>query len=631
MCGIAGCLGPPEHRDELDAKVAAMVRTLRHRGPDHEGAYVDPARGIGLGHRRLSVIDPSPAGHQPMVSACGRYVVTSNSEIYNFESLRRQLDTRGHCFRGRSDTEVLLAAIVEWGLPGALERFNGMFAFALWDAATNELHLARDRFGEKPLYYGWVGQSFLFGSELKALRAHPSFVGEVDRDALAVYLSTSCVPAPLTIYENTFKLPPGHVLTVRGSRERSEPQEFWSPRAVAERGATDRFQGSFEDAVEELDSLLGDVVTMRMKADVSVGAFLSGGIDSSSVVAAMQRSRTTPVRTFAIGFAHHALDEAAYAKAVAHHLGTDHTELYVTPKMALDVIPRIPELYDEPFADSSQIPTAMISRLARDQVTVALSGDGGDELFGGYPSFIGSTHVWRRMARIPRPLKRVVAPALRRMPAAATRRWTSRPRFWAEMLRLDGPESVHATLMSPQASRESVVIGASRPKLPVDTPYGRADLPSAMERMMYSKTFDYLPSDILAKVDRASMSVGLEVRAPLLDHRVFEFAARLPLDMKVRGTEGKRVLRAALHRHVPPNLVDRPKQGFSIPLADWLRADLREWATPLLDPSRLRDDGFFRPRPIIDRWNEHQAGSQDNAMILWNVLMFQAWLEQERS
>jgi asparagine synthase (glutamine-hydrolysing) len=288
-------------------------------------------------------------------------------------------------------------------------------------------------------------------------------------------------------------------------------------------------------------------------------------------------------------------------------------------------------LYDEPFADSSQIPTAVISRLAREHVTVALSGDGGDELFGGYPSFIGSAHVWERMARIPRPLKRVVAPALGRLPAAATRRWTSRPRFWAEMLRLDGPESVHATLMTPPTARASVVIGASRPRFPADTPYGRANLPSAIERMMYNKTVDYLPNDILAKVDRASMSVGLEVRAPLLDHRVFEFAARLPLDMKVRGTEGKRVLRAVLHRHVPPNLVDRRKKGFSIPLGDWLRADFREWATPLLQPSRLQDDGFFRPRPIVDRWIEHQAGERDHGMFLWNVLMFQAWLDQERS
>jgi asparagine synthase (glutamine-hydrolysing) len=627
MCGIAGCLGPPGHRDELDARIGAMTHTLRHRGPDHGSTYVDAAHGVALGHRRLSVLDRSPAGHQPMVSACGRYVITSNSEIYNFELLRRQLEGRGHSFRGRSDTEVLLAAVVEWGVWGALERCNGMFAFALWDRESNALHLARDRFGEKPLYYGWAGQSFVFGSELNALRAHPSFVGEIDREALAIYLSTSCVPAPFTIYENVFKLLPGHALTVRGHGARPEPRSFWSPRAVAEHGAADRFRGSFEDAAEELDALIDDAVAMRMHADVGVGAFLSGGVDSSSVVAAMQRSRTTPVRTFAIGFADHELDEAAHAKAVAHHLGTDHTELYVTPRMALDVIERLPNLYDEPFADSSQIPTAVISTLARTQVTVALSGDGGDELFGGYPTFSQAEHVWHRMARVPRPLRHALAPVMRALPAAATRRWTSRPQFWSEMFPLDGPESVQATMLSPPASREPVVIGASRPTLPVNTPIARADLPSAMERVMYNKAVDYLPNDILAKVDRASMSVGLEVRAPLLDHRVFEFAARLPLEMKVRDGEGKRVLRAVLHRHVPSNLVDRPKQGFSIPLAHWLRTDFREWATPLLDPSRLRRDGFLRPRPIADRWTEHQSGEHNHARFLWNVLMFQAWLD----
>jgi asparagine synthase (glutamine-hydrolysing) len=356
MCGIAGCLGPPEHRDALEAQVAAMTNRLRHRGPDDDGTYVDPTRGIALGHRRLSVVDRSPTGHQPMASACGRYVLTSNSEIYNFESLRRQLEARGHRFRGRSDTEVLVTAIVEWGLVGALERVNGMFAFAVWDTTTGELHLARDRFGEKPLYYAWMGRNFVFGSELKALHAHASFVGEVDRDAMALFLSTSCVPAPFTIYEHTYKLPPGHVLTVRAGRERTEPRPFWSPRAVAERAAADRFVGSIDDAAEELDSLLDDVVTMKMKADVNVGALLSGGVDSSLVVAAMQRSRTSPVRTFSIGFEHPDFDEAAHAKAVARHLGTDHTELYVTLRW------RSTSSRDFPSSTTSPLPTRRRSR-----------------------------------------------------------------------------------------------------------------------------------------------------------------------------------------------------------------------------------------------------------------------------
>jgi asparagine synthase (glutamine-hydrolysing) len=640
MCGIAGFFAPAASAGEetLAACARAMAQTLFHRGPDDGGTFVDVTAGLGFGFRRLAIIDLSPAGHQPMRSADGRYAVVFNGEIYNFRALRAELEGLGHAFRGHSDTEVLLAAICQWGLPDSLRRFNGMFAFALWDTRERTLSLARDRLGEKPLYYGWSAGVFLFGSELKALRAHPSFQPAVDTGALGLYLRHNYVPSPHSIYRGISKLPPAHSLTISATRKDAPPTPYWSVGEAVTRGAADPFPGKSMGAQEELDALLRDAVKLRMEADVPLGAFLSGGIDSSVVVALMQTQSSRPIRTFSIGFHEEAYNEADHAKAVASYLGTEHTELYVRSQDALAIIPRLPSIYDEPFADSSQIPTLLVSELARKHVTVSLSGDGGDEIFGGYSRYEFAEKRWRALSLLPLGVRRAVAQTLR---AEVPRSWgrlagvlkwpgaarETRHRI-AALLELSGREDVYSRMMSywdpgaePLISRET--LSSTRLTEPHLTP----TVPDFSEWMMYVDSEMYLPDDILAKVDRASMSVSLEARVPLLDHRVAEFAWRLPRAIRIGKPPGKQILRDVLSRYVPRALFERPKMGFGVPISAWLRGPLREWAENLLDERRLRDQGLLDVGSVRQRWTEHTKGAREWHYSLWGILMFEAWVD----
>lgn len=649
MCGIAGLLDLEAATPEgvLQRQAAVMASALAHRGPDDHGTWADARAGIAFGHQRLAVIDPSPDGDQPMVSVDGRYVLSYNGEIYGFRALRGQLERLGHRFRGRSDTEVLLAVITEWGMPGALARLDGMFAFVVWDRHERRLHLARDRIGEKPLYYGWFGKTLLFGSELRALRAHPAFTGSVDRDAVARLLQLKYIPSPRSIYREVRKLPPATVLTITadGARAAAQvPSPYWSAVDVARRGLANPLDASFPEAVDELDRLARDAVRLRMVADVPLGAFLSGGIDSSAVVALMQAQSDRPVRTFTIGVEDPRYNEADDAKAVAAHLGTDHTELYVTPEEIRAVIPELPGIYDEPFADSSQLPTILVSRLARRDVTVALSGDGGDEVFGGYNRHIFAPLVWRRTRRVPHPLRRVAAKLLR---VPAPRTWdalfdpgrSGLPRLLrhrlpgnkvaklATALDAESPEGLYWSLMSHWRQPSDLLPGlgafTEAAILLEDPPRGAG----VTETAMLLDLVGYLPDDILVKVDRATMAASLEARVPFLDHRLVEFAWRLPTDFKVSGSQGKRILRALVDRYVPRRLVDRPKTGFGVPLGEWLRGPLRDWAAELLDPVRLEADGILDPGPITSAWRSHLSRRQDLGHQLWDVLVLQSWLD----
>ncbi len=648
MCGIAGFVtrqGWAE--EELRAIVGRMADQLVHRGPDDSGTWADPSWGVALGSRRLAIQDLSPAGHQPMASPCGRYVMVFNGEVYNFRSLREELEPQGFRFRGHSDTEVMLAAISEWGLEAAVKRFIGMFAFALWDRQECTLSLVRDRLGIKPLYYGWAGKTFLFGSELKALRIHPDFACEVDRDALALLLALNYIPHPYSIYKAIHKLGPGCLLRLRLSESQSfSPpaiSAYWSAQQVAESGAANRVVKSEEDAATQLDALLREAVRLRMIADVPLGAFLSGGIDSSTVVALMQAQSNRPVKTFTIGFREAGYDEAPQAKAVAGHLGTDHTELYVTPAESLAVIPKLPHLFDEPFSDSSQIPTYLVSALARRHVTVSMSGDGGDELFGGYTRYLLVHRLWRSLGWLPRFSRRALAGLITSLRPSTYDRYFSWLGPWlngigrpgpvgdklyklAGVLPAESPEALYCHFITHWKRPAELVVGVSHAPN-----HGKAEacprLPDFYERMMFLDLVTYLPDDILTKVDRASMGVSLEARVPLLDHRIVEFAARLPLSMKIRQGQGKWLLRQVLRRYLPAELVRPDKMGFGVPLDDWLRGPLKEWAEALLDEHRLRQEGFFRPEPVRALWTELLAGLPYRAEYLWDVLMFQAWYE----
>jgi asparagine synthase (glutamine-hydrolysing) len=649
VCGIVGFLDRSGRMqtEELWTTVQRMAASLRHRGPEDEGCWVDPRHGVALGHRRLSIIDLSSAGHQPMQSHDGRYTIVFNGEIYNFKTLRRELERSGQAFLGHSDTEVMLAAISQWGLEPALEKFNGMFAFALWDAKERVLQLARDRVGEKPLYYGWAGRTMLFASELKALRMHPNFEGEIDRNVLALYLRHNYIPAPYSIYKGIYKLPPGTFATLRSADQSFSLNTYWSTRQAAERGVSSPFSGSELEAIDQLQALLQDAVKLRMESDVPLGAFLSGGIDSSVVVALMQASSSRPVKSFTIGFDNAKYDEAPYAKAVAAHLGTEHTELYVTPEQAMAVIPDLPHLYDEPFADSSQIPTFLVSRLARSSVTVSLSGDGGDELFGGYNSYFRGQNIYRWVQWIPKTLKPPVANVFSGLAALESKRMLGLLRSvlpdglrrvdvggqlgkLAQVLRTEDREAWHWLQISFWMNPASVVLGArERPTAFTDSSQW-AQLKDYIHVMMYLDTLTYLPDDILVKVDRASMGVSLEARVPILDHRVIEFAWQLPVSMKINGKRGKEPLRALLSRYVPQNLVDRPKKGFAVPLSDWLRGSLRPWAEALLIERRLQQEEFFDVGQIRRKWAEHLSGRYNWESQSWGVLMFQAWLENQK-
>ena len=635
-----------------------MADAVAHRGPDDAGVWIDREAETALAYRRLAVIDPSPAGRQPMQSVSGRSVIVFNGEIYNHLDLRRQIEAErpdAWSWRGHSDTETLLAAIEHWGLEEALRAATGMFAFAFWDREDRTLSLARDRMGEKPLYYGWQNGVFLFGSELKALAAHPAFEGEINRDALTLLLRHGYIASPWSIYRGVRKLPAGTYFKVAAGAspeqragDLPEPRGYWSLRDVVAAGRAQPFAGAPEDAVDALHDLLLRAVRGQMAADVPLGAFLSGGIDSSTVVALMQAQSMRPVRTFAIGFDESEYNEAEHAKAVADHLRTEHTELYVSARDALEVIPRLPDLFDEPFADSSQIPTFLVAEMARRHVTVALSGDGGDELFGGYGHYVSTPRRWRRLSGVPAPLRRFVAGAimaaeeygadslpdrvLGRLPVDR-----GRQRLQAKALKLAllancrTQEEFHRLSLSLWRNPSAVVYGASEPETVLTD---SASWPDALEfaaRLMAVDSLSYLPDDLLVKVDRAAMGVSLETRAPFLDRHLMEFVWRLPLSFKIRNACSKWILRQVLHKYVPMRLVERPKAGFSIPLASWLRGPLRDWAEALLDAGRLRAEGFFDPQSIRRKWQEFLGAHKQCEQHIWSILMFQAWLDRSRT
>ena len=651
MCGIAGFVEfRAAEAAALESRARQMADQLVYRGPDDSGVWADPACGVGLGFRRLSILDLSPAGHQPMCSASGRYTIVFNGEVYNFGDLRAELESLGHGFRGRSDTEAMLAAIEQWGLESALQRFIGMFALVLWDGRDRVLHLVRDRLGIKPLYYGFSQGTLLFGSELKAIRAHPDFRPEIDRNAIALLMRHGYIPSPYSIYRGVSKLGPGCVISFRVARGAAtanlvEARPYWSLAAHAEQGEREPFADSDEDACAELEGLLSESVRLRMIADVPLGAFLSGGIDSSLVVALMQAQSARRVKTFTIGFEDQDYDEAAHAARVAAHLETDHTELCLTPDETRAVIPKLPVMFDEPFADSSAIPTHLVSVLARRAVTVSLSGDGGDELFGGYTQYTRAPWVWRRFGWIPYPLRRTLAAVLGRPGVAAYNRLLGGRRQYvsentrpgtagekvhklAQALGAAGTWELHRHFSSQWKRPSDVVLGAEEPPTIFTGSAGRPLLNDFQARMMAADALIYLPDDILAKVDRASMAVSLEARVPVLDHRVVEFAARLPMRLKIRRGQGKWLLRQVLYRYVPASLVDRPKMGFAAPIGSWLKGPLREWAETLLAEDRLRREGYLRPATVRRVWKEHLAGDRNAQDLLWAVLMFQAWLER---
>jgi asparagine synthase (glutamine-hydrolysing) len=616
MCGLAGFIDAAgSDAPVARATLSRMTGALAHRGPDDSGEFVDPVAGIAIGHRRLSIIDLSAAGHQPMESASGRFVLAYNGEIYNHLDLRARLD--GVAWRGHSDTETLLAAVEAWGFEKALQACVGMFAIAMWDRQTRTLSLARDRLGEKPLYYGEQNGVFFFASELKALRAHPKFSAMIDRQALASYVRTGYVPTPLSIYSGIRKLPQGTRLEVpvcAGSRPLT-PRPYWSLRSVIEQGSLRRFAGTPTEAVDELERVVQSAVRGQQLADVPLGAFLSGGTDSSLIVAMMQVGARRPARTFTIGFEEASHDEARYAAQVARHLGTEHTQMVATARDALDLVPELSRIYDEPFADMSQIPTLLVSRLARRHVTVALSGDAGDELFCGYGHYPANPRRWRRLSMIPTPLRRVgrfLAPDAALREAMTCRDFDEFYRF----------------MNSQWKGHPDLVPGVPAVPLPVPVPAVLAD---PTERMMYVDAMTYLSDDILVKVDRAAMSASLETRVPLLDHRVVEFAWSLPLEYKYRDGVAKWPLKQVLYRHVPRELLDRPKGGFGVPMDRWLRGPLREWAEALLAEDRLRREGFFDVRAVRAQLATHLGGGKDRQYALWTLLMFQAWHESNQS
>jgi asparagine synthase (glutamine-hydrolysing) len=645
MCGIAGYFTLPRSKssDQMTAEVTRMTDAILLRGPDDSGAWVDAENGVALGHRRLSILDLSPLGHQPMTSADGRFVIVFNGEIYNFQQLRAELEKHGHSWRGHSDTEIMLAAFRQWGITEATKRFNGMFAFAVWDKEDHTLTLVRDRLGEKPLYYGRLGDTFVFASELKAICALPGFNAAINRDAICAQLRFNYIPDPWCIYEGLHKLPPASLITLKAPSDKPTPQLYWDLRQVIEHGLDHPFTGSESEAIDTFEAILKEAVGMRMVADVPLGAFLSGGVDSSLIVAMMQQQSARPVRTFTIGFDVAEYNEAQFAKEVANHLKTDHTEMYVTGQDALDAIPLMPGLYDEPFSDYSQIPTYLVCKMARQHVTVALSGDAGDELFGGYERYFVGRNLWDKFARMPPALKKLTAAAMTLLPPGALNSlgklakpvlpkrlrhvpFGDKLHKLAEVVAAPGMESLYLTLMSHWKQPEDIVIGGHDRNTSITDTRGWPRVSDFTHRMMHLDMENYLPGDILTKVDRAAMGVSLEGRIPLLDTNLIEFAWKVPFTMKVRGGQGKWLMRETLYRHVPKSMIDRPKRGFGVPLEHWLRSELRDWAEDLLSESRLKREGYFHTAPIRQKWQEHLSGTRNWHFYLWDILMFQAWL-----
>jgi asparagine synthase (glutamine-hydrolysing) len=647
MCGIAGFLVPENSLPAggFATELGNMAAALLHRGPDDQGIWSAPAHGIGFCHRRLSIVDLSPLGHQPMLSASGRYVVTFNGEIYNYQELRRELLELGHRFRGTSDTEVLLACIEAWGIEAALQKSTGMFALGVWDHQHRLLHLARDRFGEKPLYMGRFGGVFGFASELKALRAHSAWEGDIDRDAVALLMKDGYVPAPLSIFRQVRKLHAGSMATIgwRGANIQVVEKPYWSASTAIKDCVSGNLITTGDEAIHRVEQALIEAVRRQMVADVPVGAFLSGGIDSSLVVGVMQSLCRQPVRSFSIGFWEDEFNEAPFAKAVAQHLGTQHTELTVTAADALAVIPHLPQLYDEPFGDSSQIPTVLLARLTRQSVTVSLSGDAGDELFGGYTRYTEGLQSWNQLHRIPQPLRAAAGAVIGALPTATLTAATNLLRLSDKLRhRIDladrlqeravswGATSMSAAYESMFAqwnSPERLVLGTSRDSLRRASPLAMPAGLDPMQQMMYGDMCRYMTDDVLVKVDRAAMASSLETRVPLLDPEVVLTAWRIPTRVHRQDGRGKWVLRQLLDKYVPRPLIDRPKRGFGVPIGRWLRSELRPWAEDMLDSQRLRREGFLDGALIERRWRQHLSGHADWSYHLWNVLMYQAWLD----
>lgn len=648
MCGIAGFFRPHGLGPGDDAILRGMTDAIARRGPDGDGHWTDGEAGIALGHRRLAIIDLTDAGRQPMASADGRFVLTYNGEIYNFEAMRRELEDAAKApnWRGHSDTEVLVAAFDAWGIEATLRRAVGMFAIALWDRQSRTLTLARDRLGEKPLYWGWQGsgaaRTLLFGSELAALRVHPAFEAEIDPAAVELLLRFLYVPEPYSVYRGIGKLMPGCFTTIHADAREPESGVYWDALEVAARARSERFSGSPGEAIDCLETTLGDAVERQMVSDVPLGAFLSGGIDSSAITALMQERSVSPVKTFTIGFAEKAFDESEHARAVAAHLGTDHCELLVTQQDARNVIPDLPSIYSEPFADSSQIPTFLVSRLAREQVTVALSGDGGDEVFGGYNRHVYAHQHWPRIARVPRPLRSV---ASRMMLAVSPGAWDravgpvlqhrarqvgDKVHKSAEALASPSVDALYRHLIAINPRSRQLMLSADEHPPFVGRRLELASGFGSAERMMALDTVHYLPGDVLVKVDRAAMAVSLETRVPLLDPDVVRFAWSLPIEYKIRGGASKWPLRQLLHRYVPRELVERPKMGFALPIDDWLRGELRDWAESLLERKSVSANGLFDPDQVCALWGEHLSGARNHGHRLWPLLMVQAWLASEQ-
>lgn len=629
MCGFFGFINLNRCNKSSSGILADAGYAIRHRGPDGSGIWHDDSVGIGLAHARLSIIDLSPAGYQPMSSTDDRYVITFNGEIYNHIDLRRKLGDQGRKFGwvGRSDTETLLACITAWGVESTLQSVVGMFAFALWDKKERVLTLARDRLGEKPLYWGWCDQALLFGSELKAFRAHPGFVGKVDRNSLAQLLRYNYIPSPFSIYEGIEKLAPGHYVKIKAGQSRAQvnPQPYWSLSEVVDAGIANPFSGDDMDAVKLLDSGISQAVSGQMLADVPLGAFLSGGVDSSTVVAFMQKDAHQPVKTFSIGFDEPGYNEAEYASQVANYLGTDHTELYVSSSDALELVPSLPETYCEPFADSSQLPTFLVSRMARQHVTVALSGDGGDELFGGYNYYQFAPPIWKKLNSLPLYLRICAAKVLSGFPL---------PRKISKLVTLFpvADQRVFYDLLVSHWERPELVLASEGSSFESSiSKYRSASVhkkESFEELMMFFDAQRYMPDDILVKVDRAAMANSLETRVPLLDHRIVELAWQLPLNMKIRNGCGKWILRQVLYQYVQKDLMERSKKGFSVPLGFWLRGPLREWADALLNRQRLDSEGYFNADVVRHYWSQHLKGKTDYSLRLWSILMFQSWRER---
>jgi asparagine synthase (glutamine-hydrolysing) len=646
MCGFAGFIERQSSVTDSLSILKQMGDAIMHRGPDDSGEWFDDRYKVGMAHRRLSILDLSYAGHQPAKSASERYLIVFNGEIYNHLKIRQELEVSSGliAWRGHSDTETLLAGFDVWGVQATIERTTGMFAFAVWDRKKEVLILGRDRIGEKPLYYGWQDNTFLFGSELKAFKQHPAFKAEINRDAIVLLLRYNYIPAPYSIYQDISKLEPGHLLTVSLANPEPKIWPYWSAIDIVMNGANRPFMGTLDEGVDRLESLAMDAVSQQMMADVPLGAFLSGGVDSSLVAALMQNQSTHPIKTFTIGFHEQGYNEAIYAKAVARHLGTEHTELYVTHEEAMNIIPKLPTLYCEPFSDSSQIPTFLVSQLAKQHVTVSLSGDGGDELFCGYNRYQMTHNIWKKLNMMPIPLRVLLAKGIK---LVSPQDWDSMAKYipkarhfnnigdklykGAGVLDSRTIDDLYLGLVSHHRDPKVLVVGGmeSSTRLTDNAP-DLAGL-SDVQRMMALDLVTYLPDDILVKVDRAAMGISLETRVPFLDHNIVEFAWTLPMSMKIRDGQSKWLLRQVLYKYVPKKLIERPKMGFGVPIGSWLRGPLRDWAENLLDESRLNQEGYLNPTPIRKMWKEHLSGQRNWQYNLWNILMFQAWLEQESS